>query len=291
MAAKLILPLLGGTPSVWNTCMVFFQAALLAGYLGAHLVGKLRPRAQAAIYSLALALPILVSLLLHRLIIITPPDPPPPPSGPPNPWLLLALASMVGAPFLLLSAAAPLLQRWFSSTSHPSAKDPYFLYAASNAGSMLGLLGYPLFIEPTLTLTAQRQAWSIAFGALAILISACGALALRNISAVTSKLSPLSQPKPVPANSPAPSPTARTRLLWLLLAFIPSSLTLGVTQFLSTDVAAFPLVWVVPLALYLLTFIVAFGYRRIAPLSISRILPVAVLAVAMTFFIRGYHLR
>jgi hypothetical protein len=280
MAAKLILPLLGGTPSVWNTCMVFFQAALLAGYLGAHLVGKLRPRAQAAIYSLALALPILVSLLLHRLIITTP-DPSPPTSGSPIPWLLLALASMVGAPFLLLSAAAPLLQRWFSSTSHPSAKDPYFLYAASNAGSMLGLLGYPLFIEPTLTLTAQRQAWSIAFGALAILISACGALALRNISAVTSKLSPLSQPKPVPANSPAPSPTARTRLLWLLLAFIPSSLTLGVTQHFSTDIASVPLLWVIPLAIYLLTFIVAFSRRPVPIAPIGLTLALIILAIAI----------
>ncbi len=285
MAAKLILPLLGGSPAVWNTCMVFFQAMLLAGYLGAHLLGKLRPRVQTLLYAALLCAPILLSSFTHRLIVASPRELAEPNPAAPITWALLALAFMVGAPFLLLSAAAPLLQRWFSATPHPSAKDPYFLYAASNAGSMLGLLGYPLLVEPWLTLTDQRRAWSVAFGILAVLIALCGTVACsRATNAGTSVANPVNA-------APSSPPTPRTRALWLILALVPSSLTLGVTQFLSTDVAAVPLVWVVPLAIYLLTFILAFsGPRAPRAESVSKLLPFAVVAVAMTFFIRGYHL-
>ncbi len=294
MAAKLILPLLGGSPAVWNTCMVFFQAALLAGYLGAHLLGQFRLRL-ASIYVALLCSPLLLSLVTHRFIIASPRELAEPVPAFPITWVLLALAFTVGAPFLLLSAAAPLLQRWFAATSHRSAKDPYFLYAASNAGSMVGLLGYPLFIEPWLTLSAQRRAWSFGYGILTVLIALCCAAARRSAAnpersggTPANSFSPSPHP-PIPPS--APPPPWRTRALWLLLAFVPSSLTLGVTQYLSTDVAAVPLLWVVPLAIYLLTFIVAFsGSRAASPASISKILPIAVVAVAITFFIRGYHL-
>jgi hypothetical protein len=232
IAAKLILPLLGGSPAVWNSCMLFFQAALLGGYCLAHILGKLRPRLQTALYALALAIPILASIAFHRLILATPTATLPPVSGSPIPWLLAALSVMVGLPFLFVSAAGPLLQRWFSATSHPSAKDPYFLYAASNAGSMLGLLGYPFLVEPWLTLTQQRRGWSIAFGLFAILVACCAVALQRRPAAVAASQVDVAV---------APAPTWRQRGLWLLFAFIPSSLTLGVTQHISTDIAAVPL--------------------------------------------------
>lgn len=273
IAAKLILPLLGGSPAVWNSCMLFFQAALLGGYCLAHILGKLRPRLQTTLYALALALPIVGSIAFHRLILATPTTTPPPVSSSPIPWLLAALSFMVGAPFLFVSAAGPLLQRWFSATSHSSAKDPYFLYAASNAGSMLGLLGYPFLVEPWLTLTEQRRAWSIAFGLFAILVACC---------AVALKRNPTPEPS-ITSNQSAPvqSLTWKQRALWLLLAFIPSSLTLGVTQHISTDIAAVPLLWVLPLSIYLLTFIIAFSKHTIPALFISRVLPILVLCLAV----------
>jgi spermidine synthase len=253
MVGKMILPLLGGTPSVWSTCMVFFQAALLAGYAYTHAstgwLGIHRQRLlHAAVLVLPLAvLPIVVNPGLAR-------------GGEANPGLdvLRLLAASIGLPFLVISATAPLLQRWFTGTGHPAARDPYFLYAASNLGSMLALLAYPVLVEPQLPLTGpgwltQTRLWSLGYLVLAVLIMLC-ALTVRR-DALGATLPPASAVEE--AGDPV---TVRRRLGWVALAFVPSSLLLGATTYVTTDIAAVPLLWVLPLAVYLLTFILAFGW-------------------------------
>jgi SAM-dependent methyltransferase len=256
MVGKMILPLLGGTPAVWSTCMVFFQAALLGGYAYAHaLTSRLRPSRQVLVHVVALALPFAVLPLAVNPHLLR--------GGEANPILdVLALLSLsVGLPFLVVSATAPLLQKWFTHTEHPAARDPYFLYAASNLGSMLALLGYPTLVEPRLHLQGsswltQTTLWSLGYAGLAGLTALC-ALALW--------WKPALEPVPVSAEAataPAPPeerPRWARRLYWIVLAFVPSSLLLGVTTYITTDLAAVPLLWVLPLAIYLLTFILAFG--------------------------------
>src|SRR5262245_40577076 len=152
MVARALLPALGGSPAVWNTCMVFFQACLLAGYAYAHwLSTHLRIRNQAMVHAAVVLAPLLVLPLGLGTGLA------PPPSANPVRWLLATLVATVGLPFLVLATTAPLLQRWFAGTGHRSAGDPYFLYAASNLGSMVALLGYPLVIEPNLRLTWQGR--------------------------------------------------------------------------------------------------------------------------------------
>src|SRR5712691_13086240 len=173
MVGKMILPLLGGTPAVWSTCMVFFQAALLGGYAYAHastaLLGVSR---QMLLHVALLALPFTVLPLAVNPALLR--------GGEANPVLdvLLLLSLSVGLPFLVVSATAPLIQQWFTRTGHPAARDPYFLYAASNLGSMLALLGYPTLIEPRLHLRGdgwltQTRLWSAGYAALAVLIALC----------------------------------------------------------------------------------------------------------------------
>jgi hypothetical protein len=256
MLAKMILPMLGGTPAVWNTCMLFYQAALLGGYGYVHLLNsRVEPRKQLLVHLALLAAPLLL------LPIGLPPGWTPPDQSNPVLWVLLLLTVAIGLPFFVLSTTAPLLQKWFSWTDHPSARDPYFLYAASNAGSMLALLGYPLFIEPWLPLrgtqgVTQTRLWSAGYGLLVLLIGLC-AWYVRRAQAVWMAETPHESSAPA---VPAPSPlTAPTCARWILLAFIPSSLLLGATTHLTLNVAAIPLLWVVPLALYLLSFIIVFA--------------------------------
>src|SRR5262245_53774336 len=256
MFGRMILPKLGGTPAVWNTCLVFFQATLLLGYLYAHLgTVRLSTRHQVwvhlALMAVTLAfLPIGVSSAA------------PPPEASPVRWLLTTLATSVGLPFFTLAATAPLLQRWFALASH---RDPYVLYAASNVGSLVGLLGYPLVIERAFTLTGQSSLWFAGFAMLAVLIASCGLLSLR-ARTTTSEAYLDDQHRDAVNSSPASDAiTWRLRAQWVALAVVPSSLLLGVTTYISTDVAAVPLLWVVPLALYLMTFIAAFASR--SPLS------------------------
>lgn len=275
IVAKLVLPLLGGSPSVWNTCMVFFQGALLAGYAGAHAISRLTPRWQVAVYGLALAVPIGASLAWDRLVLGSGWGHVPPAGSSPVLWLLMLLGTIVGGPFLVMSAAAPLMQRWFSRTGHRAAADPYFLYAASNAGSMLALLGYPLLLEPSLSLTDQRRVWSAGFAVFAVLAVLCGVVFQRSAAA----------PAPVAAAS-GPIPW-RTRAWWVLLAFIPSTYMLGVTQYLTTDIAAVPLLWVIPLAIYLLTFIIAFSGRPVPVESVAKILPILVIGLAVAALVQA----
>lgn len=276
LIAKAVLPLLGGSPAVWNTAMVFFQGALLAGYGYAHALARARPRAQLTIHAL-------VALGTLALLPIALPAWEPPAAAWPVFWLLGALTVAVGGPFFVLAANAPLLQFWFSQTTHLRARDPYFLYAASNAGSLLALLAYPLLLEPTVGLAGQRVAWSIAFGVFVALMLTCRVVAGRERAPHPEEASTPAPPDP---DEGAPPLTWRRRLLWLVLAAVPSSLLLGATQYVTTDVAAVPLLWVVPLAIYLATFILAFSPRnRIGLDSIARLLPIVAIAIAVAFLL------
>lgn len=270
---KLVLPLLGGSPGVWNTAMVFFQAMLLGGYAYAHLSTKyLPPRMQAALHVALLALCIVVLPVAIPESWANPPA-----TENPIPWMLGLMAVTVGAPFFVLAGTAPMLQRWFSTTDHPDAHNPYFLYAASNLGSMAALIAYPLVIEPLLGLQQQGHYWMYGFIALIALIGFAGFQA-RNV------VPSLAFDPRQPANGT--TPTRRMQLIWLALAFIPSSLMLGVTTYITTDVASAPLLWVIPLALYLLTFIIVFS--RFTTLSVRRAYgwqSIGVILVAL-FFIR-----
>ena len=267
MVAKMLLPLLGGTPMVWNTCMVFFQAVLLAGYAYAHfLTTRCSARAQAGVHGLVL------TLALIAMPIGLPANQAPPWDSDPTVWLLSSLLTMVGLPFFALAASSPLLQSWFSRTRHPSAGDPYFLYAASNAGSLLGLLAYPLLVEPGLSLRWQTWAWAGLYFVLAGLLGGCGLVGVKSPA-------PLLASQNIRAEI---APTWFRRGQWVLWAFIPSSLMLAVTSYLTTDIASVPLLWVVPLGLYLVTLTVAFTPRISVPSTVlTRVLPIA--AVALTF--------
>jgi hypothetical protein len=255
--AKMVLPLLGGSPAVWNTCLMFFQAMLLLGYLYAHVSSRyLDPRRQ------AIAHVGLLALALLSLPVVIPSAWTPPASGNVIPWLLRLLAVGVGAPFLMLAATAPLLQRWLSSVDHPASENPYMLYAASNAGSLLGLVAFPLAMEPNLRLGDQSRLWSLGYVAALVLTASCSLLIWRNSQRGVS-------PRPdieVTAGLAA-TPDRSDRAKWIALSFVPSSLLLGVTTYLSTDVAAVPLLWVVPLAIYLITFIIVFARRSREPMK------------------------
>lgn len=268
MMAKMALPLLGGTPAVWNTCLVFFQATLLAGYLYAYASTRwLHRRAQIALH-LALALTPLAVLPLHIPIGWEPPT-----QSSPVLWILGMLSVAVGLPFLLLSSSTPMLQRWFSQSGHKQASDPYFLYAASNAGSLVGLLAYPLFLEPTLRLSVQRYLWSCAYLLFLALTMACGALVWRVQKGFT-----VAQVPGEEACETGRGAAWRQRLRWIALAFVPSSLMMGVTTALTTDIPAIPLLWVLPLSFYLLSFVLVFAKRP--PLShkwLIRRLPLLIL--------------
>ena len=256
MTTKLVLPLLGGSPSVWNTAMVFFQAALLAGYLYAHLLQRIPSiRLQATVHLILLA-----AAALFLPLSITQALGDPDPSAPIG-WLLGALALSVGAPFAVLSATAPLLQAWYARVraGRPDGANPYVLYAASNLGSFLALLAYPALIEPLASLSGQRWGWTVGYGVFAAILVGLLTLMPRTGGVV--------QARPTKERSP-PIPWRRKAVL-VLLAAAPSSLMLGVTTHLSTDVASAPFLWVAPLALYLLTFVIAFQAKPWIPLSIT----------------------
>lgn len=284
MVGKMVLPSLGGTPAVWNTCMVFFQAVLLVGYGYTHTLSTWHDRRRQLVAQFAiLALPFLV--LPFALGNWNPP-------ADHNPvqsvlWLLLG---MVGLPFFVVATSAPLLQRWFATTGHPAAKDPYFLYGASNLGSMLALLVYPLFIEPSFDLGQQTLLWTYGYGLLVVMVAGCGLyvwrhgadagpapgpaltestlpaakLAASEAVTATRRLSARAQAAlpvpPVALYDPTVNDvTWSRRLRWIGLSAAPTSLMLGVTTYLTTDIAAIPFIWIIPLALYLLTFILVFA--------------------------------
>ena len=271
MVTKLVLPMLGGSPSVWNTAMVFFQTALLAGYGYAHLLQRLPSmRAQMAVHLGILAL---AALFLPLSISGALGDPSP---EAPIGWLLATLALSVGAPFAVLSATAPLLQAWYARVraGYADGKNPYVLYAASNLGSFLALLAYPILIEPLATLSGQRVGWTGGYAVFMLMVVALAAVAWKRDRAGIAPVEPLEKSPPI---------AWREKLILVLLAAAPSSLMLGVTAHLSTDVASAPFLWVVPLALYLLTFVIAFQNRPIIPLPITLVLSAAVGLACITF--------
>jgi hypothetical protein len=278
MIARMILPKFGGTPAVWTTCMLFFQALLLAGYGYAHMTtSRLSQGRQVAVHLVLLLVPV----ALLTLPIATSTDPP----GDGNPvlWLFWLLLMSVGLPFFMVSTTAPLLQKWFTATGHRSAHDPYFLYAASNLGSMLALLGYPVVMEPHLRLFQQSWSWTVGYYLLIVLTATCAWMAIsRPVS--TQPRSRTNPQKADTAQHAAASepPTAWTRVRWVLLAFGPSSLMLGVTTYITTDIAPMPLVWVIPLGLYLLSFILVFTRLR-ERLRWSMLLVFPVLALVQVF--------
>src|SRR4051794_23071886 len=263
----MILPLLGGVPAVWTTSILFFQVVLLAGYAYAHFVlGRYRPRRQAAIQI------VLVLVALVALPIGLPHGAKPPSDSDPIPWLLGTLTLTAALPVFVVCSTGPTIQRWFAATTHRGARDPYFLFAASNLGSLLGLLVYPALLERTLSLRDQAHAWTIGYLVLIPLTLACAAMLWRG----------------------EPTPQARAhgvewapRVRWMALAFIPSSLMLGVTAEITSQIAPIPLFWVIGLALYLLTLIVAFARRHPTPPRwLIRVLPLLVAAVCFFTFLR-----
>jgi hypothetical protein len=307
MIGKMILPPLGGTPQVWNTCMVFFQTALLAGYAYTHTVSTGLPlRRQLLVHGILLFLPMLVLLPFGPFNVSFFE---PPPGANPVPYTLGYLALIVGLPFFVVSTSAPLLQKWFAHTGHESARDPYFLYGASNVGSMLALFAYPFVVEPFLTLHGQAWTWVIGYLLLLGLVLFCASLVWKapplKLAADEIDVPPPEYPAPPPleltgtavksgpppgvmrpagrkkkglrlqpaqAQKQAPVQAARTpvvpredvmtpwrRLRWILLAAAPSSLMLGAISYISTDLSPIPMFWVLPLALYLLTFILVFA--------------------------------
>lgn len=269
MMTKLVLPMLGGSPSVWNTSMVFFQTALLSGYGYAHAVQKVRSiKAQVGIHLTLLAAAALF-LPLHINGWLGDPDP-----STPIWWLLATLTLSVGAPFAVLSATAPLLQAWYARVrvGYPDGQNPYVLYAASNLGSFLALLSYPILIEPLTTLSGQRWGWTGGYGVFVVLVVALALVVWSRRLDRTAEPAPLEKSEPI---------AWRDKGMLVLLAAAPSSLMLGVTAHLSTDVASAPFLWVIPLALYLLTFVIAFQSRPWIPLPITLIIQAAVGAVCV----------
>ena len=259
MIGKMLMPMLGGTPAVWNTCLVFFQAMLLAGYLYAHAAIRfLGRRTQIAVHIVVVALPLLIAGLLPLHI---PAGWEPPAESNPVGWVLLLLLVVVGLPFFALSATTSVMQQWFADSGRKDAKDPYFLYAASNAGSLIGLLAYPLLLEPLLRLHTQSRGWSLAYAAFVAMTAACGVLGwiwrTRNANSENRRAEKAEADTTLAADSIA----WKTRWRWIALAFVPSSLMLGSTSAITANVPAIPLFWVLPLAVYLISFVLVFAKK------------------------------
>ncbi|MDB5705011.1 MAG: hypothetical protein JWN66_2127 [Sphingomonas bacterium] len=259
MVARMALPRLGGAPAVWNSAMLVYQALLLGGYAYAHWLGRVTPRLQAAIHLAVLLIAALwlpIGLMAMQL----------PANAQPAIWVPWLLGASIGPLFFAVSAQAPLLQRWFSISS--KGQDPYALYAASNFGSFAGLLAYPLIVEPGLAIRGQSALWTGGYVLVAILVAIC-AMTLPRM-----KLTVAAEPAPA---SPAPS---RKRVAhWIALAFVPSGLMLATSTYITTDVVAMPLLWVLPLGLYLLSFTIAFATRRGPADLLTRLAPAVILLI------------
>ena len=243
---KILLPLLGGSPAVWNTCMVFYQTILFLGYLYAHIISsRFKPSRQIQLHSVV----ILLSFLALPLAL--PENTVPPTESDPTLWIVWTLLIAIGLPLFVVSTTSPLIQKWFASIKHRNSDDPYFLYAASNAGSLIALISYPFIIEPHIDLSAQKTDWSLGYILLCLLIAACATLLYKS-KAQHTPTEAIATPVDIKLN-------VRQQLHWLALAFVPSSLLLGLTNFISTDIASVPLLWIIPLTVYLLSFIIVFS--------------------------------
>ncbi len=294
VVGRIFLPFLGGSPAVWNTCMMFFQILLLLGYLYSHMLSqKVRAHIQPGwhlivgaftLFILPIGLPvglIDVSMITERPIF----------------WLLFTLSATVGPCFFFLSCMSPLIQSWYHQLN--PTKNPYALFAASNTGSLLALLAYPLFFETRFPVSEQARLWSIGYlcnGLMLAVVAVYMFRVLRKQQVAGSIIAAIDDDLELPTNdeldieqwttkSSGASVIWRQRTFWFLLAFIPSSLMLGVTSFLTTDVAAIPMLWLLPLALYLLTYIIAFGrYNEKSDRIFSAILPFAVALLLFLIF-------
>ena len=271
MFTKLVLPRLGGAPAVWSVAMVFFQAALLAGYGYAHLLTRYAPGRRSVMIHVGLLviacfwLPLSIASGWNR-----------PDNTNEAIWLLGLFAVSIGPPFFALAANAPLLQAWFARTDHPAANDPYFLYAASNIGSFLALLSYPILIEPFIPLSTQTWLWAAGFIILILLVAGCGYLLWHSPDKAPTS-APVAATTSAAESAP---PTWGEVARWVFLAAVPSGLLVAVTAHISTDVAAVPLLWVIPLALYLLTFVIVFSRQPVIPhWLVVEIQPVFILAL------------
>ncbi len=265
MAGKMLLPYLGGAAAVWTTCVLFFQFILLIGYVYAHLLSRISDtRKQMLAHLLVLLLPLAFlpirfgtvstqSLSLH-----------------PSAQLLLMLMTSTAVPFFVISSTAPLVQKWFSQSRHEASHDPYFLYSASNAGSLLALIAYPFIIEPRIGVAAQTRLWGLGYRILFVLLVLTVAALYQRQRAVING----------PYTGNARPMDGKARLFWVAAAFVPSALMLAVTNHIAANVGSIPFLWIVPLALYLLTFILAFARRiRATSARISGFLPLILLAV------------
>jgi hypothetical protein len=283
MFAKMVLPVLGGAPSVWAVAMLFFQAALLAGYCYAHLLLRYLPARTSGFVHLALC-----AAALLTLPIGLPQGFGEPPVGEPYLWQLGIFTVAVGLPFFAVSANAPLLQAWFSATGHPHGRDPYFLYGASNLGSLMALLAYPFALEPAFGLRQLSGIWTAGFIALIVAIASSFLLVrLAGAAPVAAAAGAADQ-----APGAGPSPTWPQRLAWIGLALVPSALLTAFTNHVTTDIASAPLLWVLPLSLYLLTFVLVFRERPILALPVAVLIGLA-LAAAVHFFgerVMGWNL-
>jgi SAM-dependent methyltransferase len=267
MIARLLLPSYGGSATVWSTCSLFFQVVLLLGYVYTDRTSRLGPRRQRLVHSVVLLLPLVV------LPLALPSDAAPDSGVSPVLWLLRTLALVVGVPFLVLATTGPLLQKRYSWLGLARSSDPYFLFAASNLGSFVGLLAYPFLIEPFVSLHQQERLWSIGFVVFIVLTGYC-LLLPSSIAAGTDERAGAAQGETVAADPDGESEQVRwTRILrWTAYAFLPSALMLAVTSHITTDVAAIPLLWVLPLGIYLATFVGAFARTSRRPLVlVSRI--------------------
>ncbi|WP_044331193.1 spermidine synthase [Sphingomonas hengshuiensis] len=261
MVARMALPKLGGAPAVWNSAMLVYQALLLGGYAYAHWLGRVPPRMQAAIHLGVLAVAALwlpIGLFAMDL----------PANAEPAFWVPWLFGASIGPLFFAISAQAPLLQRWYSAAT--GGRDPYALYAASNIGSFGGLLAYPLVVEPLLALKGQSLLWTSGYALVFVLVAACATLLPRKAAET---------PHIVHHSPPA---GARRVAHWILLAFVPSGLMLATTTFLTTDIVAVPMLWVLPLGLYLLSFSVAFLNDRSLPDVLTKFVPVTLLLFGAT---------
>ena len=269
MFAKMTLPVLGGTTSVWATCMVFYQAMLLAGYAFANLVTRSMSYRRQVLLLLTLAF-----APLWILPFSFPADRVPPIERNPIPWLLMILTIIVGLPFFVMSTIAPTLQKWFEGIGHDSSSDPYFLYAASNFGSMLGLLSYPILIEPRFRLAEQSRLWEYGYMLLVLLMIVCAVTLWR--APRTRSFSDHGDLRKAAAPS---APRLSECLVWVALAFVPSSLMLGVTTVLTTEIPPIPMLWVLPLAVYLLSFILVFAKKPLlSSFGMAESIPLLILA-------------
>ncbi|MGH8617479.1 MAG: spermidine synthase [Burkholderiales bacterium] len=278
LATKQLLPRFGGSPAVWTTASMFFQVLLLAGYCYAHALARTGSLRRQVLVHLA----VLAGMALLALPMRIAADTGTGDDAIPALSLLWLLTAALGLPFFALASTAPLLQRWFSRLRHARAADPYFLYAASNLGSLGALIAFPLVLEPRYGLAQQNLAWSAGCALLVLLVGLCGVVGWRWRGAEGA-------PEMVPATAQPSAARWRERLRWIVLAFAPSSLLLGVTQYATAEIAAVPLLWLIPLFLYLLTFVLVFAARPPVPHAwMLRLQPWLVILLALVWTLNNH---